>query len=142
MKTVEDCFNKRLLEKVRPSEEKALQSLDVARSYLDEARKSAGASAKRMSFSAAYLAWFHAARAVLFRDGVREKSHYCIGIYLEKYVQAGKLEEDWILMFNRLKNKRHENQYSFGAVPADDEIQTAIDEGEKFIDRIRIVLLD
>lgn len=142
MKTVDDCFNDGRLEKVRPSEEKAHESLHAARSYLNEARKSAGASAKRMSLSAAYLAWFHAARAVLFRDGVREKSHHCVGLYLEKYVHAGALEEEWVLMFNRLRNKRHENQYSFGPVPTDDEIQTAIDGGERFIDRIRLVLLD
>jgi len=139
---IDDCFNRRLLQKVRPSGEKAYESLDLARSYLDEARKAASASAQRMSFSAAYLAWFHSARALLFRDGIREKSHYCIELYLETYVQAGKLEEDWILMFNRLRNRRHENQYSFGTVPTDDEIKTAIDEAERFIERIRLVLLD
>lgn len=28
-----------------------------------------------------YMVFFHSARAGLFRDGIREKSHYCIEIY-------------------------------------------------------------
>jgi len=30
--------------------------------------------------------------AILFRDGVREKSHYCIGVYLESYREKGLLQ--------------------------------------------------
>lgn len=137
MRDIEDCFRKKLLQRVRPSEEKAHESLNLALSYLEEAKISAGASAKRMSFSAAYLAWFHAARAILFRDGIREKSHYCIELYLETYVKAGRLDEEWILMFNRFRNRRHDNQYSFGTVPTDDEIRTAIDEAGRFIGIVR-----
>ncbi|MDD4446734.1 MAG: HEPN domain-containing protein [Methanothrix sp.] len=52
----------------------------------------------RSAISSAYLAVFHSARAVLFRDGVREKSHYCIGLYLQRYVEDGTLEEDWPML--------------------------------------------
>jgi uncharacterized protein (UPF0332 family) len=44
---------------------------------------------------AAYMGYFHAARAILFRDGVREKSHYCIGVYLEYYCEKKMLEDEW-----------------------------------------------
>ncbi|MBU4491476.1 MAG: HEPN domain-containing protein [Euryarchaeota archaeon] len=33
-----------------------------------------------------YSAMFHAARAILFKDGIKERSHECIPVYLkEKY---------------------------------------------------------
>jgi len=40
--------------------------------WLDEAEKNMAAEAYRSALASAYLAFFHAARTVLFRDGVRE----------------------------------------------------------------------
>lgn len=70
MATIEDCFSKELLRRVEPSTEKANESLNLASSYLCEARQVTGIGANRMSLTGAYMAWFHAARAVLFRDGI------------------------------------------------------------------------
>ncbi|MBA7473517.1 hypothetical protein ES707_08857 [subsurface metagenome] len=51
-----------MLRKVAPSAEKANESLNLAASYLDEARQAAGLVARRISLAGAYMAWFHAAR--------------------------------------------------------------------------------
>ncbi|MDI3488538.1 MAG: hypothetical protein PWR26_1255, partial [Methanosarcinales archaeon] len=67
----------------------------------------------RSALLSTYLAVFHSARAVLFRDGVREKSHYCVGVYLEKYVNQNLLEEKWVVVFDRMRSTRHEDQYTF-----------------------------
>jgi uncharacterized protein (UPF0332 family) len=74
----------------------------------------------------AYLAVFHSVRDVLFRDGVREKSHYCIGLYLQKYVDEGTLDEEWPMLFDRIRSVRHADQYSFMALHAEEEVQTGI----------------
>ena len=94
----------------------------------------------RSAVSSAYLAVFHAARAVLFRDGVREKSHYCIGLYLQRYVEEGSLEEDWPMLFDRIRSVRHADQYSFMAKPTEEEVQAGIDLAEKFIERMEKLL--
>jgi len=44
-------------------------------------------------------------------DGLREKSHYFVGIYLEKYVEDGLLEEKWPMLFDRMRSVRHADQY-------------------------------
>jgi len=98
------------------------------------------AGALRSAVSSAYLAVFHAARAVLFRDGVREKSHYCIGLYLQRYVEEGSLEEDWPMLFDRIRSVRHADQYSFMAKPTEEEVQAGIDLAEKFIERMEKLL--
>ncbi len=98
------------------------------------------AGAWRSAVSSAYLAVFHAARAVLFRDGVREKSHYCIGLYLQRYVEEGSLEEDWPMLFDRIRSVRHADQYSFMAKPTEEEVQAGIDLAEKFIERMEKLL--
>jgi len=41
----------------------------------------------------------HAARAVLYRDGIREKSHFFVENYPETSVSSGTLERRWIALF-------------------------------------------
>ncbi len=79
---------------------------------------------------------FISARAVLFRGGVREKSHYCIGVYLQRYVEEGALEAEWPMLFDRIRSVRHADQYSFQAKPMTEEAQAGIDLAERFIERI------
>jgi len=129
-----------MLRRVAPSMEKANGSLNLAASYLDEAQQVAGLGARRISLTGAYMAWFHAARAVLFRDGIREKSHYCIELYLNHYAQSGDLEEEWVLMFSRMRTQRHESQYSFGPAPTTTEVLAAVEHAGQFIERIRRLL--
>jgi len=73
---------------------------------------------------------------VLFRDGVREKSHYCVGIYLEKYVQQGVLEEEWVMIFDRMRSARHTDQYSFQVHPSSEEVESAFKTAKRFIKRM------
>jgi uncharacterized protein (UPF0332 family) len=140
LKNIDDCFERGLLRKVESSRTKSDQSLIQAGEWLSEAEKNLEAEALRSAISSAYLAVFHSARAVLFRDGVREKSHYCIGLYLQRYVEDGTLEEDWPMLFDRIRSVRHADQYSFMALPTVEEVQAGIDLAEKFIERMERLL--
>jgi uncharacterized protein (UPF0332 family) len=140
LKNIDDCIERGLLRKVEPSRTKSEQSLFQARDWLSEAEKNLESDAYRSALSSAYMAIFHSARAVLFRDGVREKSHYCIGLYLQRYVENGSLEVEWPMLFDRMRSIRHADQYSFQARPSTEEVQVGIDLAEKFIDRIERLL--
>lgn len=142
MSAIDDCFRKNLLRRVPPSEKKAADSLALAESYLEESEKTAAAGACKIGINGAYLVWFHTARAVLFRDGIREKSHYCIEVYLEKYVNSGQLEEQWITLFSRMRTRRHESQYGFGPDPTVEEVASAIEYASQFLARIRVLIAD
>jgi len=136
----EDCFRQGLLRKVEPSSTKSRESVIEARDWLSEARKNVDAEAYKSAISSLYLAIFHSARAVLFRDGVREKSHYCVGVYLGKYVDEGVLEEDWVLIFDRMRSVRHTDQYSFQVHPSKEEVKSGIDIAGKFVNRMEKLL--
>ncbi len=142
LKNIDDCFERGLLRKVEPSRIKSEQSLHQAREWLSEAEKNLEAEAYRSALSSAYLAVFHSSRAILFRDGVREKSHYCIGLYLQKYVEEGALEEDWPMLFDRIRSVRHADQYSFQVGPTDEEARSGLDLAERFINRMERLLKD
>ena len=79
---------------------------------------------------------FHAARAVLFRDGIREKSHYCIGVYPESCCEKGLLEDEWVLQFDHMRGLRQNDQYSLDARPTIHEVRQAVEEAGKFIERM------
>ena len=58
------------------------KELSVARSDLSDAKE--GYENKRYKWSTiqAYYAMFHAARALIYSQGYREKSHYCLAVAL------------------------------------------------------------
>jgi len=136
MTRLEECYERGLLRKVGASFDKALLSIAQAREWVTEAGYDCDAGAPRSAIMAAYMGYFHAARALLFRDGVREKSHYCIGVYLESYCENGLLEDEWVLRFDHMRGLRQNDQYSLDARPTVLEIQQALAEAEKFIDRM------
>ncbi|RLI81696.1 hypothetical protein DRP07_06850 [Archaeoglobales archaeon] len=103
------CFKKGLLRYAEPSKEKSQESIKLAKEWLNEAIINFESGALRSALASAYLAVFHFARAILFRDGVREKSHYCVGVYLEKYVRQNLLEGKWIAFFDGIRSIRHGN---------------------------------
>lgn len=136
------CFNKGLLRRVEASQIKSRQSIRESDKWVEESVKNLESGAYNSAQLSIYLVIFHAARAVLFRDGVREKSHYCISIYLEKYYRKGFLEENWILLFDRMRSKRHMQQYSFQTEPSEEEIKSGIKSANSFNKRIKKLLKD
>jgi uncharacterized protein (UPF0332 family) len=133
---LKNCFLRRQLLKVEPSLIKSERSIQESYKWLNESFKNIEGRAYSSAQLSTYLVFFHAARAVLYRDGVREKSHYCIGIYLEAYQKEGLLEENWIILFDRVRNNRHAGQYSFQVEPTKEEVELGIKSAENFLKRI------
>ncbi len=71
---------------------------------------------------------------------MREKSHYCVGIYLQIYVDSDELEEEWPMLFDRMRSVRHADQYSFQAKPTEEEVVSALHLAESFINRMELLL--
>jgi len=137
---LDECYERGLLRKVAPSNEKAVQSLAQAREWVIEAGYDCDAGAVRSALIAAYMGYFHAARAIIIRDGIREKSHYCIGVYLESYREAGLLEDEWVLQFDHMRGLRQDDQYSLDARPTPEEVRQAISDAKRFIERMDLLL--
>ncbi len=55
---------------------------------------------------------FHAARALLLKDGFRERSHCCIARYIEeKYVNTGGLKRIVVDLLDGFRELRHDDLY-------------------------------
>jgi uncharacterized protein (UPF0332 family) len=94
----------------------------------------------RAATNSMYIAVFHAARAILFRDGIREKSHFCLEQYLLTYVQSGALELKWMTWYGSMRMRRDSNQYGFEPPGSREEIEASIELAAGFIERIESLL--
>jgi len=133
----DDCFKRGLLTKVQPSREKGMESIRKAEQWISEAKKNITVDANDSCIASAYMAMFHAARAVLFRDGIREKSHYCIARYLEKYVDEDLLEEEWVALLDRIRDVRHQDQYTLYHQTTREEADSVLKSAKQFVQRIK-----
>ena len=138
--SLEDCFAEGKLQTVLPSEEKARESLRVARDNLHEAEEAGKSGLLRAATNSTYVVIFHAARAILFRDGIREKSHFCIEQYLHTYVTSGALELKWVVLYGNIRSKRDVNQYGFEPPATKEEVEAAVHLAAQFIDRMEQLL--
>jgi uncharacterized protein (UPF0332 family) len=129
-----DCIRKGLLKKIPSSKDKATQSLKKAREWLKEAENSLKGNALSSSILASYAAMFHAARAILFFDGFREKSHACVARYLEeKYVKTGKVDKKWVELLDHSREIRHADQYDLSFFSTKEEAENAIKSASDFL---------
>lgn len=137
---VKDCLEKGLLKKESPSRSNAIKSLENASLKLGKAKKLLELEILDMAEVNCYSSMFHASRALLFRDGYREKSHYAIYIYLkEKYFD--KIEPRFLNELNTLRMERHEIFYGLDEEKFDKkQIGKQLLIAEDFIRSIRHIL--
>lgn len=133
--TLEECFASRKLRRIRPDLLKARKSLDAAGTKLERAKALLKDGYSDAALLYAYSSMFSAGRAILYKDGVQEKSHYCLAKYLEeKYAKSGKIEPETITLLNAFREERHAIMYGFEEVKVgEEEAGEAVSAAEKII---------
>ncbi|MEW6033349.1 MAG: HEPN domain-containing protein [Chloroflexota bacterium] len=115
------------------------KELSTAESDLSDAK--AGYQDKRFKWSTiqAYYSMFHAARALIYSRGYREKSHYCLAVALRAlYVEEGKLDAQAARDFLSAMNLREAADYE--AKFSDSGDRVVIASAENFIGKAKVVL--
>ncbi|MEM5843387.1 MAG: HEPN domain-containing protein [Candidatus Aenigmatarchaeota archaeon] len=139
---LEKCFEKGLIRKTLPSKEKALKSIHKARKWLEEAKKNFKFRLFDSCLVSSYSAMFHAARALLLKDGFREKSHYCLARYIEeKYINTKKLNRIVLDLLDRFRELRHEDLYELEFSATREDAEEAIKNAELIIKEIEKLVL-
>jgi uncharacterized protein (UPF0332 family) len=134
------CIERGLVRRIPPSREHAAASLGKAGEMLKDAR----ANQEECRFDAAallaYVSVLNCARALLFRDGYTEKSHYCIARYLEAEY-GSELGRGTILEIDSFRQLRHEVQYSAAYSASGEEGRKAVEFAEDFLSKVEALLL-
>jgi len=137
MMNVEDCFVQGLLKKDKPDKGKALRSIDMALKKAAKSEKLLKSDFLEEAVVSAYSAMFHAARSILFKEGIKERSHYAVYVYLkEKYSQ--RIERKFLVQFDYLRQERHDVVYSLEESKLQaSEVKDAIEMAKKFIENLK-----
>lgn len=114
----------------------ALADLEQAEFFLNEAFDLVSLKKKEMAALALYNAVFHAGRALLFKDGIREKSHFCLQKYLEThYEKANLLSSADLSLFDLLRGIRLDIQYSVSKPKFEQNLTELYDRTETFVEK-------
>lgn len=132
---MEECFASRKLRRIRPDLLKARKSLDAAGTKLERAKALLKDGHNDAALLYAYSSMFSAGRAILYKDGIQEKSHYCLAKYLEeKYAKNGKIDPETITLLNAFREERHAIMYGFEEVEVGEgEAGEAVSAADKII---------
>jgi hypothetical protein len=90
-----DCYGDNLLRMETPSPEKAKKALEIAYERTTRGKALLEKDFFEESLICCYTAMFQAARALLFREGIIEKSHACVN-------HSGINSRAWALRFGQV----------------------------------------
>jgi uncharacterized protein (UPF0332 family) len=131
-----DCFEKGLLKRTFKQPDLARKDVAQAKFFLEETKDLVELEKKHMATLSLYNAFFHAARALLFRDGIKERSHYCVARYIEKEYDL----DEFVHAFETMMNLRHNVQYATEKVEIEIDFVEFVALAHKFIIKIEELL--
>ena len=82
---------------------------------------------------------FHSSRSLLYRDGVQEKSHICLAIYIKENY-SNKIPPYLINSLDSFRKERHETLYGLEFVETKKDAELSIYDAEQFLDTVRKIL--
>ena len=115
------------------------KEISIARSDLSDAK--AGYEHERYKWSTiqAYYAMFHAARALIYSKGYREKSHYCLAVALRAlFVDENSMDAQSVRDFLNAMNLREAADYESDFSQAG--AKAVIASADKFIEQAVAIL--
>lgn len=135
-----DCFQKRLLRRTKPDLYKTKKALEMAELKKERAQDLYTNNFFEESIVASYTSMFHAARALLFHDGIIEKSHACVVTYLKEHYST-ELGQDRISWLDTYRLERHTSFYGLEKSTMDEhEATDALNKSDKFLKSIQQIL--
>ncbi len=142
IRTVEECFKYRLLRKIKPDLEKAGKSMEIAKVRLQGAKdilKIGEGLLYQHVIVDSYTAMFHGARALLYKEGIQEKSHFAVYIYLKEIYDKA-IPINIINLLNIYRIERHELLYGLDYKRDEEEAKQAIIDAQTFIIEIEKII--
>jgi uncharacterized protein (UPF0332 family) len=134
---LDDCFRKGLLKRITPDMENARRSLELSASNIEDAEENLRIHRYRVVLVSSYTAMFHAARALLFKDGIKERSHECVPKYLkEKYKDIGMYAN----VLDTYRRFRHSAIYGLDVFLDEDEARTALNSAKEFLNMVERII--
>ena len=136
---VDECFKKRMLRKTQSDIKKAKRSLEIAENQLDTAKSAFEKELYGPTIIYGYTSMFHSSRALLYKDGIQEKSHICLVLYIrEKY--KDKIPPYLINSLDSFRRERHETLYGLDFIETKKDAELSIIDAKNLLTTIKKIL--
>ena len=115
---LKDCYKEKLLRKTKPSLQFAQKSLEISQEYIKKAQDNLKIKNYDITLFCAYTSMFHASRGLLYKDGIKERSHICIISHIkESYPNLRKLAN----LLDTYRRNRHNTLYALDFLTSEDD---------------------
>ncbi|MBE3136399.1 MAG: HEPN domain-containing protein [Thermoplasmata archaeon] len=126
-----NVFRNDSLRRTKPDPLKVTKALEMAELKRQRAQALFENDFFEESIVSSYTSMFQAARALLFHDGVIEKSHACVVAYLREHYSSA-LGQDTINWLDTYRLERHESFYGLEKSNVDEhEAEDALEKSKK-----------
>lgn len=136
---MEDCIRKGLLKPHRFPDATIEKEMENAKRHLENSERNNEFDMMDVSIVSSYTSMFHAARALLFMEGYKERSHVCLASFLrERYPEL----KEYADVFDIYRKNRHESLYGIDYEPLENDAKAGIDFAKGFIEAVRKMIED
>lgn len=125
-------FKEGLLKKAKINKNEIKGSLELAGRFLERAKGNLKIKYFDVAFTLAYNAMFHAARALLFSLGVKERSHFAMIEFLKEKFRKEKRIYKFLEVLDSYRISRHAVQYR-GELCSKIDAKEAIKDAGEFL---------
>lgn len=132
---IDELIEKKYLTKIPVDKKLILKELKEAEYDLDKANIALEQKDFKWAIIKAYYSMFHAARALLFSLGLKERRHFAVGIVLEQLSEDGKIESKYINDFRAAMSSREDADYRY--VHSLDTAVYIVDIAGEFLDKMK-----
>jgi uncharacterized protein (UPF0332 family) len=135
---IKECLKMEFLTRIKPDDKLIEKEIKESEYDLKRAATALEEGDAKWCIVQSYYSMFHAARAILFSLGYKERRHFAVQIVLEDIVGQGKIENIYLEYFSSAMDCREgaDYHYRYSEEIAEDIIENA----QKFLDRMKLLL--
>lgn len=131
---LKDCFEKELLRPFKFDRSVIEKEISNSKRHLTNAQKCVKDEMYDLAVVSVYTSMFHAARAILYRDGFKER----IYTYLIEYIKENYSKlNDFLKVLETYRESRHAVLYGLDVSAMKEDAIYGIDVAKKFIEAVR-----
>ncbi|MBI4173898.1 MAG: HEPN domain-containing protein [Candidatus Aenigmarchaeota archaeon] len=132
---IEECIRQGYLLRARPDQELMVKELKESDYDLKSAQAAFRGGDAKWSIVKSYYAMFHAARALLFAMGMKERRHFAVAVVLESLNKAGRLEAEHLSAFHSAMSAREDADYRY--TYSKETAETILEAARQFAARMK-----
>lgn len=129
----EDCLESGQIRRGSIGREDVLNQLKIAEDYIRKAEIILGKETYDISFLTAYISIFHSARALLYKCGYKERSHFCLFEFVKHQFKDNKEMYRLAEIAQNYREIRSAVQYE-GSFCSEATAKEAIADAKKFLE--------